>query len=153
MHGILRGEVQPHSVVVIRYEGPRGGPGMQEMLYPTAYLKSKGLDKTCALFTDGRFSGGSAGLSIGHASPEAAEKGLIGLVEDGDKITISISKRSINLEVSDEEIARRRAAHPQADKPVWKAEGRPRAVSKALKAYAAHVANASLGAIRVVDED
>ena len=153
MHGILRGDVQPHSVVIIRYEGPKGGPGMQEMLYPTAYLKSKGLDKTCALFTDGRFSGGSAGLSIGHASPEAAEKGLIALVEDGDKIRISISERSINLDVSDEEIARRRAAHPQADKASWKAEGRPRAVSKALKAYAAHVANASLGAIRVVDED
>ena len=153
MHGILRGEVQPHSVVIVRYEGPKGGPGMQEMLYPTAYLKSKGLDKTCALFTDGRFSGGSAGLSIGHASPEAAEKGLIALVEDGDRITISIPERRINLEVSDEEIARRRAAHPQADKPVWKAEGRPRAVSKALKAYAAHVGNASLGAIRIVDED
>jgi dihydroxy-acid dehydratase len=153
MHGILRGEVQPHSVVIVRYEGPKGGPGMQEMLYPTAYLKSKGLDKTCALFTDGRFSGGSAGLSIGHASPEAAEKGLIALVEDGDRITISIPERRINLDVSDEEIARRRAAHPQADKPVWKAEGRPRAVSKALKAYAAHVGNASLGAIRIVDED
>ena len=111
MHGILRGEVQPHSVVIVRYEGPKGGPGMQEMLYPTAYLKSKGLDKTCALFTDGRFSGGSAGLSIGHASPEAAEKGLIALVEDGDRITISIPERRINLEVSDEEIARRRAAH------------------------------------------
>lgn len=153
MHGILRGEVQPHSVVIVRYEGPKGGPGMQEMLYPTAYLKSKGLDKTCALFTDGRFSGGSAGLSIGHASPEAAEKGLIALVEDGDRITISIPERRINLDISEEEIARRRAAHPQADKPVWKAEGRPRAVSKALKAYAAHVGNASLGAIRIVDED
>ncbi|WP_370230106.1 dihydroxy-acid dehydratase [Cognatishimia sp.] len=153
MHGILRGEVQPHSVVIVRYEGPKGGPGMQEMLYPTAYLKSKGLDKTCALFTDGRFSGGSAGLSIGHASPEAAEKGLIALVEDGDRITISIPNRKIELDVSDEEIERRRAAHPQADRPVWKAEGRPRAVSKALKAYAAHVGNASLGAIRIVPED
>ncbi|MDC0738131.1 dihydroxy-acid dehydratase [Cognatishimia sp. SS12] len=153
MNGILRGEVKEHSVVIVRYEGPKGGPGMQEMLYPTAYLKSKGLDKTCALVTDGRFSGGSAGLSIGHVSPEAAEKGLIALVEDGDKITISIPNRSINLMVSDEEIARRRANHPQADKKAWKAIGRPRAVSKALKAYAAHVANASLGAVRMVEED
>ena len=153
MHGILRGEVEPHSVVVIRYEGPKGGPGMQEMLYPTAYLKSKGLDRTCALFTDGRFSGGTAGLSIGHASPEAAEKGLIGLVEDGDKITISIPNRSINLMVSEEEIARRRAAHPQADKKVWKAEGRPRKVSTALRAYQAFVGNASQGAIRIVPEE
>lgn len=153
MNGILRGDVKEHSVVIVRYEGPKGGPGMQEMLYPTAYLKSKGLDKTCALVTDGRFSGGSAGLSIGHVSPEAAEKGLIALVEDGDKITISIPKRSIQLEVSEEEIARRRAAHPQADKKVWKVEGRPRAVSKALKAYAAHVANASLGAVRMLDDE
>ncbi len=153
MNGILRGDVKENSVVIVRYEGPKGGPGMQEMLYPTAYLKSKGLDKTCALVTDGRFSGGSAGLSIGHVSPEAAEKGLIGLVEDGDKITISIPNRKIQLEVSDEEIERRRAAHPQADKKAWKAEGRPRAVSKALKAYAAHVANASLGAVRMLDEE
>ncbi|GAA6208604.1 dihydroxy-acid dehydratase [Cognatishimia sp. WU-CL00825] len=153
MNGILRNEVKEHSVVIVRYEGPKGGPGMQEMLYPTAYLKSKGLDKTCALVTDGRFSGGSAGLSIGHVSPEAAEKGLIGLVQDGDKITISIPNRSINLNVSDEEIARRRAEHPQADKKSWKALGRPRAVSKALKGYAAHVSNASLGAVRVVEDD
>ncbi len=153
MNGILRGDVKEGSVVIVRYEGPKGGPGMQEMLYPTAYLKSKGLDKTCALVTDGRFSGGSAGLSIGHVSPEAAEKGLIGLVEDGDTITISIPERSINLNVSDEEIARRRAAHPQADKKVWKVLGRPRAVSTALKAYAAHVSNASLGAVRQLDED
>lgn len=153
MNGILRNEVKEHSVVIVRYEGPKGGPGMQEMLYPTAYLKSKGLDKTCALVTDGRFSGGSAGLSIGHVSPEAAEKGLIALVEDGDKITISIPNRSINLMVSEDEIARRRAAHPQADKKAWKAVGRPRAVSKALKAYAAHVSNASLGAVRIVEED
>ncbi len=153
MNGILRNEVKEHSVVIVRYEGPKGGPGMQEMLYPTAYLKSKGLDKTCALVTDGRFSGGSAGLSIGHVSPEAAEKGLIALVEDGDKTTISIPTRSINLMVSEDEIARRRAAHPQADKKAWKAVGRPRAVSKALKAYAAHVSNASLGAVRIVEED
>jgi dihydroxy-acid dehydratase len=153
MHGILQNEVQPYSVVVIRYEGPKGGPGMQEMLYPTAYLKSKKLDTTCALLTDGRFSGGTAGLSIGHASPEAAEKGVIGLVEDGDKIRISVRNRSIHLDVSDEVLAERRSNHPQAGKKVWKAEGRPRAVSKALKVYAQHVSNASLGAVRVLDED
>ncbi|WP_166417857.1 dihydroxy-acid dehydratase [Cochlodiniinecator piscidefendens] len=151
--GILRGDVKPGSVVIVRYEGPKGGPGMQEMLYPTAYLKSKGLDTSCALVTDGRFSGGSAGLSIGHVSPEAAEKGLIGLVEDGDRISISIPNRSIQLEVSEEVIAERRANHHQADKKAWKAEGRPRAVSTALKAYAAHVSNASLGAVRQLDEE
>ncbi len=151
--GILGGKVKPGSVVVIRYEGPKGGPGMQEMLYPTAYLKSMKLDTTCALVTDGRFSGGTAGLSIGHASPEAAEKGVIALVEDGDTITISVPDRSIELNVSEEVLEQRRAAHPQADKKAWKAVGRPRAVSKALKAYAAHVSNASLGAVRVLDED
>ena len=153
VNGILGDKVKPGSVVIVRYEGPKGGPGMQEMLYPTAYLKAKKLDTTCALVTDGRFSGGSAGLSIGHVSPEAAEKGIIGLVEDGDKITISIPNRSIELNVSEEVLAERRANHPQADKKAWKAEGRPRAVSTALKAYAAHVANASLGAVRIVDED
>lgn len=153
VEGILGGKVKPHSFVVIRYEGPKGGPGMQEMLYPTAYLKAKKLDTTCALVTDGRFSGGTAGLSIGHVSPEAAEKGLIALVEDGDKITVSVPNRSIQLHVSDEVIADRRANHPQADKKAWKAVGRPRAVSTALKAYAAHVANASLGAVRVLDDD
>ncbi len=153
VEGILGGKVTPGSVVVIRYEGPKGGPGMQEMLYPTAYLKSMKLDTSCALITDGRFSGGTAGLSIGHASPEAAEKGVIALVEDGDAITISVADRSIQLNVSDEVLAQRRAAHPQADKKAWKAVGRPRAVSTALKAYAAHVANASLGAVRIVEED
>ncbi|MGB0960981.1 MAG: dihydroxy-acid dehydratase [Halocynthiibacter sp.] len=153
MTGILAGHVKEGSVVIVRYEGPKGGPGMQEMLYPTAYLKSKGLDKTCALVTDGRFSGGSAGLSIGHVSPEAAEKGLIGLVEDGDRIAISIPNRSIDLLVDDAEIERRRAAHPQADKASWKTEGRERHVSTALKAYAHHVSNASLGAVRILDEE
>ncbi|WP_197918746.1 dihydroxy-acid dehydratase [Thiosulfatihalobacter marinus] len=153
VEGILGGKVQPGSFVVIRYEGPRGGPGMQEMLYPTAYLKSMKLDKSCALITDGRFSGGTAGLSIGHVSPEAAEKGIIGLVQDGDTIRVSVPERLIHLDVSDEELERRRVAHPQADRRTWKAEGRPRAVSTALKAYAAHVANASLGAVRIVDED
>jgi dihydroxy-acid dehydratase len=153
VEGILGGKVQPGSFVVIRYEGPRGGPGMQEMLYPTAYLKSMKLDKSCALITDGRFSGGTAGLSIGHVSPEAAEKGIIGLVQDGDTIRVSVPERLIHLDVSDEDLERRRVAHPQADRRTWKAEGRPRAVSTALKAYAAHVANASLGAVRIVDED
>ena len=153
VEGILGGKVQPGSFVVIRYEGPRGGPGMQEMLYPTAYLKSMKLDKSCALITDGRFSGGTAGLSIGHVSPEAAEKGIIGLVQDGDTIRVSVPERLIHLDVSDEELERRRVAHPQADRRTWKAEGRPRAVSTALKAYAAHVANASVGAVRIVDED
>ncbi|MBR9842318.1 MAG: dihydroxy-acid dehydratase [Rhodobacteraceae bacterium] len=153
VEGILGGKVEPGSVVVIRYEGPKGGPGMQEMLYPTAYLKAMKLDTTCALVTDGRFSGGTAGLSIGHASPEAAEKGAIALVENGDTITISVPNRSIELKVSDEVLAERRANHPQADKKAWRAVGRPRAVSTALKAYAAHVANASLGAVRVLDEE
>ncbi len=108
--GILMGEIKPGDVVVIRYEGPRGGPGMQEMLYPTSYLKSKGLGKACALITDGRFSGGSSGLSIGHVSPEAAEGGLIGLVEDGDRIEFDIPNRVVNLAVADEVIAGRRAA-------------------------------------------
>ena len=110
MSGILAGKVKAGDVVVIRYEGPRGGPGMQEMLYPTSYLKSKGLGKACALVTDGRFSGGTSGLSIGHVSPEAAEGGLIGLVENGDRIEIDIPNRKIHLAVEDAEIARRRAA-------------------------------------------
>src|SRR6201999_1610832 len=108
--GILNNEVVEGDVVVIRYEGPKGGPGMQEMLYPTSYLKSRGLGKACALVTDGRFSGGTSGLSIGHASPEAAEGGTIGLVEEGDRIEIDIPNRRLHLAVSDEELARRRAA-------------------------------------------
>ncbi|WP_371358297.1 dihydroxy-acid dehydratase, partial [Salmonella sp. E393-2] len=107
--GILGDEVKAGDIVIIRYEGPKGGPGMQEMLYPTSYLKSKGLGKQCALLTDGRFSGGTSGLSIGHASPEAAAGGAIGLVQDGDKVLIDIPNRSINLLVSDEELAARRA--------------------------------------------
>ena len=153
MHAILRGDVTPGAAIIVRYEGPKGGPGMQEMLYPTAYLKSKGLDRSCALITDGRFSGGTAGLSVGHVSPEAAEKGVIALVEDGDTIQISIPHRRIHLDVPDEELARRRARHPQASHKAWHAIGRPRAVSTALKTYAAHVANASLGAVRILDED
>ncbi|MFS8609106.1 MAG: dihydroxy-acid dehydratase, partial [Gammaproteobacteria bacterium] len=146
VEGILGGAVKPGDVVIVRYEGPRGGPGMQEMLYPTSYLKSRGLATSCALITDGRFSGGSSGLSIGHVSPEAAEGGTIGLVEPGDMITIDIPNRIIRLEVSDDELARRRAAQ---DKKGWKpAAPRPRKVSAALKAYAALTTSADRGAVR-----
>ena len=144
--GILGDEVQPGDVVVIRYEGPKGGPGMQEMLYPTSYLKSKGLGKQCALLTDGRFSGGTSGLSIGHASPEAAAGGAIGLVRDGDRIRIDIPKRSIDLLVSGDELASRRAGQ---DAKGWKPEqSRPRKVSTALKAYALLATSADKGAVR-----
>ncbi len=117
--GILGGEVVAGDVVVIRYEGPRGGPGMQEMLYPTSYLKSKGLGKACALVTDGRFSGGTSGLSIGHVSPEAAEGGVIGLVQDGDTIEIDIPGRGIRLAVAEDELARRRAAMEAKGAAAW----------------------------------
>ena len=148
VNNILTGKVKEGDVVVIRYEGPRGGPGMQEMLYPTSYLKSKGLGKACALLTDGRFSGGTSGLSIGHASPEAAEGGAIGLVQDGDTIEIDIPNRTINLAVSDEELAARRKAQ---DEKGWKpAEPRKRKVSTALKAYAAMTTSAAKGAVRKV---
>jgi dihydroxy-acid dehydratase len=143
---ILSGMVKAGDVVVIRYEGPRGGPGMQEMLYPTSYLKSKGLGKACALITDGRFSGGTAGLSIGHASPEAAEGGNIALVQTGDTITIDIPNRVVRFEVSDEELERRRVA--QAAKGWRPALPRKRKVSAALKAYAKLVTSADKGAVR-----
>ncbi|MBK9010383.1 dihydroxy-acid dehydratase [Novosphingobium sp.] len=143
---ILTGQVVAGDVVVIRYEGPKGGPGMQEMLYPTSYLKSKGLGKDCALLTDGRFSGGTSGLSIGHASPEAAEGGEIGLVEPGDRIEIDIPARTIHLAVSDEELARRRAA--QDEKGWHPVKERPRKVSVALQAYAAMTTSAARGAVR-----
>ncbi len=144
--GILGDEVQAGDVVVIRYEGPKGGPGMQEMLYPTSYLKSKGLGKQCALLTDGRFSGGTSGLSIGHASPEAAAGGAIGLVRDGDRIRIDIPNRSINLLVGDDELASRRAGQ---DAKGWKpAQPRARKVSTALKAYALLATSADKGAVR-----
>ncbi|MGA8007827.1 MAG: dihydroxy-acid dehydratase [Thiomonas sp.] len=146
---ILGGQVKPGDVVVIRYEGPRGGPGMQEMLYPTSYLKSKGLGKVCALITDGRFSGGTAGLSIGHVSPEAAEGGTIGLVQTGDRIVIDIPNRVVHMDVSDAELERRRAAQSASG---WKpAAPRPRKVSLALKAYAKLVTSADKGAVRNVD--
>ncbi|MGB3307459.1 MAG: dihydroxy-acid dehydratase [Thermomicrobiales bacterium] len=148
--GILGREVKAGDVVVIRYEGPKGGPGMQEMLYPTSYLKSRGLGKACALITDGRFSGGTSGLSIGHASPEAAQGGAIGLVRDGDTIEIDIPNRTINLAISDEELAARRA---EQDKAGWKPAGpRKRNVTTALKAYAAFASSADKGAVRILPE-
>ena len=143
---ILSNEIKPGDVIVIRYEGPRGGPGMQEMLYPTSYLKSKGLGKACALLTDGRFSGGTSGLSIGHASPEAAEGGAIGLVREGDIVEIDIPNRTVNVLVSDAEMTNRRA---EQDKLGWKpAHPRKRKVTTALKAYAALVTSAARGAVR-----
>jgi dihydroxy-acid dehydratase len=146
---ILGDEIRPGEAVVIRYEGPRGGPGMQEMLYPTSYLKAKGLGKACALVTDGRFSGGTSGLSIGHVSPEAAEGGTIGLVEEGDRIVIDIPRRAIELDVPKAEIDRRRAAMAAKDRGAWQpAAPRKRAVSAALRAYAALATSASRGAVR-----
>jgi dihydroxy-acid dehydratase len=150
--GILGNQVKEGDVVVIRYEGPRGGPGMQEMLYPTSYLKSKGLGKACALLTDGRFSGGSSGLSIGHVSPEAAEGGLIALVEHGDLIEIDIPNRKISLLVDDATLAARHAAMEDRGAKAWKPFGRKRNVSKALQAYALFAGNASRGAVRVLPE-
>ncbi|MGN7868326.1 dihydroxy-acid dehydratase [Paracoccus sp. 22332] len=147
---ILTGKVKPGEIVLIRYEGPRGGPGMQEMLYPTSYLKSKGLGKECALVTDGRFSGGSSGLSIGHVSPEAAEGGTIGLVEQGDTIRIDIPNRVIHLEVDDATLAARRE---QREALGWKpAKPRQRKISTALRAYAAMTTSAARGAVRVIPE-
>ncbi|CAB4324835.1 MULTISPECIES: dihydroxy-acid dehydratase [unclassified Brucella] len=144
--GILNGKIKPGDIVLIRYEGPRGGPGMQEMLYPTSYLKSKGLGKACALITDGRFSGGSSGLSIGHVSPEAAEGGTIGLVREGDIIDIDIPNRKIHLAVDDATLAERRA---EQDAAGWKpAAERKRKISTALKAYAAMATSAARGAVR-----
>ncbi|GLH79007.1 dihydroxy-acid dehydratase 1 [Bradyrhizobium sp. SSBR45G] len=150
VEAILTNKIKEGDVVVIIYEGPRGGPGMQEMLYPTSYLKSKGLGKACALITDGRFSGGTSGLSIGHVSPEAAEGGLIGLVQDGDRIEIDIPNRSIHLAVSDEELAKRRAAMEAKADQAWKPAKRARKVSTALKAYAAFASSAAKGAVRIL---
>ncbi len=151
--GILNGKVKAGNVVLIRYEGPRGGPGMQEMLYPTSYLKSKGLGKACALVTDGRFSGGTSGLSIGHCSPEAAEGGLIGLVEEGDRIEIDIPNRRIEAMVSDAVFAERRAAMEAKGKDAWKpAAPRKRKITMALRAYAALTTSAAKGAVRVVPD-
>jgi dihydroxy-acid dehydratase len=146
--GILDGKVVAGEVVVIRYEGPKGGPGMQEMLYPTTYLKSMGLGKACALLTDGRFSGGTSGLSIGHVSPEAGSGGTIALVEQGDIIHIDIPNRSISLQVSDEVLAQRRDAMNAKGKDAWQPEGRVRPISYALKNYAMLATSADKGAVR-----
>jgi dihydroxy-acid dehydratase len=150
---ILNDEIVAGDVVIIRYEGPKGGPGMQEMLYPTSYLKAKGLGKACALLTDGRFSGGTSGLSIGHASPEAAEGGNIGLVEEGDTIIIDIPNRTINVDLTDEQLAERRYVMEEKGRDAWKpAKPRPRKVSAALRAYAAMTTSAAHGAVRNVEQ-
>jgi dihydroxy-acid dehydratase len=150
--GILEGKIVAGDIVVIRYEGPKGGPGMQEMLYPTSYLKARGLGKECALLTDGRFSGGTSGLSIGHASPEAADGGAIGLVEEGDTIEIDIPNRRIHLAVSDEELTCRRAAMETRGDAAWQPEVRERFVSAALQAYALMATSADKGAVRDVSQ-
>ncbi len=152
VEAILADKIKAGDVVVIRYEGPKGGPGMQEMLYPTSYLKSKGMGKVCALITDGRFSGGTSGLSIGHVSPEAAEGGTIGLVEEGDTIEIDIPNRGIHLKVSDDELAKRRAAMQSKGKKAWQPIARNRIVSAALRAYAALTTSAATGAVRDVSQ-
>ncbi|KUM02581.1 dihydroxy-acid dehydratase [Chromobacterium subtsugae] len=152
VEGILADQIVAGDIVIIRYEGPKGGPGMQEMLYPTSYLKSKGLGKACALLTDGRFSGGTSGLSIGHASPEAAEGGAIGLAQEGDTVEIDIPNRRIHLAVPDEELARRRAAMEAKGRDAWKPVGRNRVVSPALRAYAAMTTSADTGAVRDVSQ-
>lgn len=151
VNGILGDTVQKGDVIVIRYEGPKGGPGMQEMLYPTSYLKSMQLDKYCALITDGRFSGGTSGLSIGHVSPEAASGGAIALIQNNDKIEIDITKRSINLLISDDEMAKRRSAEEARGQAAYTPATRKRYISKALKAYASLVSSADKGAVRLID--
>lgn len=153
VEAILGGEINEGDVVLIRYEGPKGGPGMQEMLYPTSYLKSMGLGKACALVTDGRFSGATSGLSIGHVSPEAAEGGAIGLVEEGDLIKIDIPNRKIDVDVSDEQLNDRRTAMELRNTGAWApAEPRARKVTQALKAYAALTTSAARGAVRDVGQ-
>jgi dihydroxy-acid dehydratase len=151
VNGILGSTIQKGDVIVIRYEGPKGGPGMQEMLYPTSYLKSMQLDKYCALITDGRFSGGTSGLSVGHVSPEAAGGGAIGLIQNNDKIEFDIINRSVNLLVSDEELAERRKTEEAKGKEAFTPVGRKRNISKALKAYASLVSAADKGAVRLID--
>jgi dihydroxy-acid dehydratase len=146
---ILTKQIQPGDVLVVRYEGPAGGPGMQEMLHPTAFLKGAGLGRVCALITDGRFSGGSSGISVGHISPEAAHGGVIGLIEDGDTVLIDVASRTLSLEVSDEVLAERRAKMDASERP-WQPKDRDRPVSKALKAYAALTTSAHTGAVRRV---
>ncbi len=152
VNGILRGKVNPGDVVVIRYEGPKGGPGMQEMLYPTSYLKTLKLDKSCALITDGRFSGGTSGLSIGHVSPEAAAGGEIALIRDDDRIVIDIASRSMELRISKEELALRRETEIHRLRDAFTPQSRKRNISTSLKIYALHVSSADKGAVRLLDE-
>ena len=149
---MLAPAVRPGDIVIIRYEGPKGGPGMQEMLYPTSYLKSRGLGKQCALLTDGRFSGGTSGLSIGHVSPEAADGGLIGLVETGDTIEIDIPNRRIHLDVNEDDLAARKAAMEARGAKAWQPVARERVVSQALKAYAFFATSADRGAVRDISQ-
>lgn len=149
---ILSDKILPGDVIIVRYEGPKGGPGMQEMLYPTSYIKSKGLGSSCALFTDGRFSGGSSGLVIGHASPEAASGGAVGLIEEGDMIEIDIPARTINLQISDADLARRRQKMEARGDKAWKPANRDRVVSKSLQAYAAMATSADRGAVRDINQ-
>ena len=148
VEAILGGKIKAGDVIIIRYEGPRGGPGMQEMLYPTSYLKSMGLGKDCALITDGRFSGGTSGLSIGHVSPEAASKGNIGLVEPGDTIEIDIPKRLLQIAISDDELEKRRNKMEAKNEKAWMPATRQRKVSIALQAYSMMAQSADKGAVR-----
>lgn len=152
VEGILGPDVEAGDVIVVRYEGPKGGPGMQEMLYPTTYLKSRGLGKACALITDGRFSGGTSGLSIGHVSPEAADGGLIALVNDGDRIVIDIPNRTLTLDVGADLLAQRRKEQEARGAGAWTPVRRDRTVSEALRAYAALTTSAAQGAVRNVDQ-
>jgi dihydroxy-acid dehydratase len=145
---ILGDKVAKGDVIVIRYEGPKGGPGMQEMLYPTSYLKSKGLDKDCALITDGRFSGGTSGLCIGHVSPEAASQGAIGLIEEGDSIEFDIPNRTLTLAITDEELAQRRQTMEAKGAKAWQPVSRDRQVTPALQFYAMMTTSADKGAVR-----
>jgi dihydroxy-acid dehydratase len=148
--GILGGKVREGDAVIIRYEGPKGGPGMQEMLYPTSYLKSKGLGKKCALITDGRFSGGTSGLSVGHVSPEAASAGALALVRNGDIIEIDIPARRISVKISDDELTKRMKLENDKGSKAFKPEKRNRDIPVSLKAYAAFVSSADKGAVRIV---
>jgi dihydroxy-acid dehydratase len=152
INAILGDQIKEGDIVLITYEGPKGGPGMQEMLYPTSYLKSKGLGKSCALLTDGRFSGGTSGLSIGHVSPEAAEGGEIGLVEEGDEIVIDIPNRSINVSLSDDELQKRRLRMESKGAQAWKPQPRERKISRALEAYALMATSAAKGAVRDINQ-
>ena len=151
--GILGGEVKSGDVVIIRYEGPKGGPGMQEMLYPTSYLNSMHLGKECALITDGRFSGGTSGLSICHVSPEAASGGEIGLIKDGDTIVIDIPERTINVDLTVNELQKRKQEELAKGKNAFKPVGRDRKISAALKAYALFAASADKGAVRILPRE